>query len=848
MGTLYYQKGMRSDSATMKVKVLEGSPPSVTVKEQRYFKENVDRTVVVRGNIKSKIGNMRVWVECVDEDGYSFVDLEDPDVLRTAQEATGVRRGRLPVAMVFNKNVLESGVSYKFRFNAEHSGGHGYSETVITTNAAPTIGVLSSDKTNGTALSDQFTLSAVDGWEDDVNDQPLLYSFGYYSAEGDKKYLGSPSTGSEITRGLPAGDSSKNHQLVAFVEVSDVYGSMSETELVLTVMPPTKVDAAAVEDLQSAIEDTMKNDPSAAIGLMTSALDTYRTNVPEADADNMDASGIEEIEATNGKIFEMQESVSNNVLAKVDDMVDLETQKVLIGALGDMTEGGDQFQDDTKATVVVGMTSIVKSQTGGAQAARRRRSSEDSAAADSGNVYSVEDVNSILVPYKNVISASLSDDASMANKKNFTDTTIDIMKSMCKGIAFGQDAILSESSLADIQTVKILFSNESSGSVDLDCGAKCDVPTKLIVGASLEEKYSSYTCGDETCAGACVGSVNYNSDLFSTDIRTTLLTDIVSLSLYEPEQNEVLFPGTLSTKLQLQLPLKNQADSKYYYVCDFWNSASSSWSSDTCVAQTDTLVLGSQSYAVCECSELGTVRVTAGEARPVPSTTPSATTTASPEAPSTAAATTTQEPAKVTTKTPKATTTKKTKATEKPVPTKKPTPKPTGYKPPMYDVTLRFDADYDQVIQKVGSKEKLEQAMRTSIASSLNVEEARVVEVECTRGSIITTFMYLPPEDETNSTRAVEILNADMKKLQKDVEAGNFKVNINGLSESISVEKNQKFEPKFIAGEKGQSKNETESNLLPLWIVLGVVGGLGLIAIIAFVAIKYGRSEPVFMV
>merc|ERR1712149_23676 len=174
-------------------------------------------------------------------------------------------------------------------------------------------------------------------------------------------------------------------------------------------------------------------------------------------------------------------------------------------------------------------------------------------------------------------------------------------------------------------------------------------------------------------------------------------------------------------------------------------------------------VIGSQSYAVCECSELGTVRVTAGEARPVPSTTPAATTTASPEAPSTAAASTTEEPAKVTTKTPtttkatttkktttKATTTKKTKATEKPVPTKKPTPKPTGYKPPMYDVTLRFDADYDQVIQKVGSKEKLEQAMRTSIASNLNVEEARVVEVECTRGSIITTFMYLPPEDETN--------------------------------------------------------------------------------------------------
>merc|ERR550519_2072899 len=461
---------------------------------------------------------------------------------------------------------------------------------------------------------------------------------------------------------------------------------------------------------------------------------------------------------------------------------------------------------------------MVRSQTGTAEVARRRRRrSADGVTEflDSGKIYSVKHVNNILLTYANVISASLSDNATMANKKNFTDTTIDIMKSMCKGIAFGQDAILSESTLADIQTVKILFSNESSGSVDLDCGAKCDIPTKLIVGASLEEKYSSYICGDETCAGACVGSVNYNSDLFSTDTRTTLLTDIVSLTLYEPEQNEVLVPGALSTKLQLQLPLKNQADSKYYYVCDFWNSASSSWSSDTCVAQADTLVIGSQSYAVCECSELGTVRVTAGEARPVLTTTP-ATTTLSPEteteAPLTAAATTTttEEPAKVTTKTPtttkattttkktttkatttkatttkktttKATTTKKTtKATEKPVVTKKPTPQPTGYKPPMYDVTLRFDADYDQVIEKVGYKEKLEQAMRTSIASNLNVEEARVVEVECTRGSIITTFMYLPPKDETNSTKAVTILNADMKKLQKDVEAGNFKVNING--------------------------------------------------------------------
>ena len=42
------------------MRVLEGSPPSVSVKEQRTLKENVDTLVVIRGKISSQVGNMRV--------------------------------------------------------------------------------------------------------------------------------------------------------------------------------------------------------------------------------------------------------------------------------------------------------------------------------------------------------------------------------------------------------------------------------------------------------------------------------------------------------------------------------------------------------------------------------------------------------------------------------------------------------------------------------------------------------------------------------------------------------------------------------------------------------------------
>ena len=98
-----------------------------------------------------------------------------------------------------------------------------------------------------------------------------------------------------------------------------------------------------------------------------------------------------------------------------------------------------------------------------------------------------------------MISTSSSDAEAMANKKILTDITIDLMKSMCKGIAFGQDAILATSGIADIQTVKVLFS--SSSTLNLDCGASCQVPTMLVAGSSLEQKYSSYACGEETCSG-----------------------------------------------------------------------------------------------------------------------------------------------------------------------------------------------------------------------------------------------------------------------------------------------------------------------------------------------------------
>ena len=117
----------------------------------------------------------------------------------------------------------------------------------------------------------------------------------------------------------------------------------------------------------------------------------------------MDENQVEAMEATNEKILEMKESVTKNVLTMASDVEDEETQDVIIGTLGDMTTGGDKFNDDTKGKIVSTLTGIVQVQVGAPTTGRRRRSNEghDSGSGGDGKVYSVEDVS--VLTYSNFL-------------------------------------------------------------------------------------------------------------------------------------------------------------------------------------------------------------------------------------------------------------------------------------------------------------------------------------------------------------------------------------------------------------------------------------------------------------
>ena len=66
--------------------------------------------------------------------------------------------------------------------------------------------------------------------------------------------------------------------------------------------------------------------------------------------------------------------------------------------------------------------------------------------------------------------------------------------------------------------------------------------------------------------GACIGSVNFNDDLYGNDVNHKIISDVVSITLFNPEKDLVLTSGKLQNSMELQIPLKNESDAAYYHV------------------------------------------------------------------------------------------------------------------------------------------------------------------------------------------------------------------------------------------------------------------------------------------
>ena len=92
----------------------------------------------------------------------------------------------------------------------------------------------------------------------------------------------------------------------------------------------------------------------------------------------------------------------------------------------------------------------------------------------------------------------------MKLKQTFTNLTSVLLTGMCQQLTFGQPAVLATGGLANLQSVMQVFANASTTSIELNCGGgvNCSLSSKLFLGDSLVNEYSSYECGDsDKCTG-----------------------------------------------------------------------------------------------------------------------------------------------------------------------------------------------------------------------------------------------------------------------------------------------------------------------------------------------------------
>lgn len=128
----------------------------------------------------------------------------------------------------------------------------------------------------------------------------------------------------------------------------------------------------------------------------------------------------------------------------------------------------------------------------------------------------------------------------------------------------------------------------------------------------------------------------------------------------------------------------------------------------------------------------------------------------------------------------------------------------------------------------------MEASVKSAIVSLLQIEDWRIRNLVCVNGSIIAKFDFLPP-DENLVPNALEVFNAQLELLKSSVKDGSFSVQLSDGS-SLSVD----VDYEIVKSEEPDKANIKDSDsLLPLYISLGVVGGIVLIAIAVFVVMKF---------
>ena len=80
------------------------------------------------------------------------------------------------------------------------------------------------------------------------------------------------------------------------------------------------------------------------------------------------------------------------------------------------------------------------------------------------------------------------------------------------------------------------------------------------MGQDIQDKFSSYSCGEDTCASACVSAWEFKEDVFSTEAQEGLLSSIFAFKLWDPIKFQELTADPVASGVMVDIVGKPNND------------------------------------------------------------------------------------------------------------------------------------------------------------------------------------------------------------------------------------------------------------------------------------------------
>ncbi|EGT59407.1 hypothetical protein CAEBREN_06088 [Caenorhabditis brenneri] len=614
--TATVSSGDQSDSSSCLVNVGPSQIPTVMFYRLDEKKQNAFDYIRIQALVSSSFPTLNITWEIVRDSQFGFFNITSFLPSPTTIIKNVPSKSDVFVSLTIPPSGtqfaawpgLMSGKTFVIRLWATNEKGSSFADLHLLTNAPPTIGNIdiSASSYPPVALETPITFSVGDGWNDDKDDLPLSYQFGYriyYADNSSYEYRGSKSTVKSIQFYLPSTTGNSSEEcgervgITAILSVCDRLGSCSSEESGIFSVDQSQNASLASLDLISLLNTDVVNgnfiSAIAKINALNIELCTENYDQSQTDKITMllfqslsESSESEEFQEALKAAYSLLPVVSSEILTTVIQVLSNYRQLTFEGHLA------------TEST-------------------RKKRSAENVDAPVKIYKATESEANDMLKVY----------DILIGKDKPVVDVFFlninDFLTGFCVQLDEDSKRFMSATGggYTEIQTQTVNANRDGyTGKFNIS-GPNL---SNITFSSYFSSSYASWTCGStssSTCRYVCLGTAWISSsaiadnsylaeDLFMNYIDLSInktVSDLHQLSLVDPISGTILTPSNGQFLYSVDIEVINYKPINYYNCYIY--SQNTGWDFRQCVPSNYAKSVQGHNFLTCNCSSTGIIGV-----------------------------------------------------------------------------------------------------------------------------------------------------------------------------------------------------------------------------------------------